>query len=300
MGRKIILTGATGKLGSVVLKNLLTLVPPADIIVSVYNLEGYQELTSKGVDVRAGDFNDPASLVSTFKGGDAFFLVSLPSLDDEYRIRTQAQAIDAAKKAGVKHIYYTSLGFPDGSGANVMRAHYATEDYLKKSGLKYTIIREGSYMESYPVFLGLYDTSADKVVVPGDGKIAFADRTELGEATANIIASGEHINETVLLTGGKAYSLKETTEILSSILQKEITFHKVSEVEFLEHNADKLDVAKWWVTTYPTIENGGLATVDPTLEKLLGRKPRLFEDMLKDTLSNPNAGNQELAEWSSH
>jgi uncharacterized protein YbjT (DUF2867 family) len=300
MGRKIILTGTTGKLGSVVLSHLLKTLPPSDIIVSVYNPDGHQALKSKGVDVRAGDFNHPESLVSTYKGGDALFLVSLPSRDDDYRIKSQSQAIDAAKEAGVKHIYYTSLAFPDGSEANVMKAHFATEDYIKQSGLKYTIIREGSYMESYPVYLGLYDTSSDKVVVPGDGKVAFADRAELGEATAKIIASGEYVNETVTLTGDKAYSLKETTEIVSSILQKTISFNTVSTEEFLKHNADKHDVAEWWASTYPTLESGGLAAVDPTLEKLLGRKPRDFAEMLKETLSNRTAGDQELSEWSSH
>ncbi|KAG2189283.1 hypothetical protein INT44_004425 [Umbelopsis vinacea] len=300
MGRKIILTGTTGKLGSVVLQHLLKTLSPTDIIVSVYNPNGHQELKSKGVDVRAGNFQHPESLVATYQGGDALFLVSLPSRDDEYRIKSQTQAIDAAKKAGVKHVYYTSLAFPDGSEANVMKAHFATEDYLKQCGLNYTIIREGSYMESYPVYLGLYETSSDKVVVPGDGKVAFADRTELGEATAKIIASGEYVNETVTLTGDKAYSLRETTEILSSILQKKIEFHKVSTEEFLKYNADKYEVAKWWATTYPTLESGGLGVVDPTLERLLGRKPRDFTEMLKETLSNQNAGDQELSEWSSH
>ncbi|GAB5586353.1 hypothetical protein Unana1_01253 [Umbelopsis nana] len=300
MGPKIILTGSTGKLGSEVLKHLLKLVPASDIIASVYNPDRHQHLKDLGVDVRRGDFTDPESLVQTFQGGDKLFLVSLPSRDDDYRIRTQRQAIDVAVKAGVKQIYYTSLAFADGSEASVMKAHFATEEYLKQSCMYYTIIREGSYMESYPVYLGLYETSSDKVVVPGDGPVAFADRAELGEATAKIIASDKYRGQTVTLTGSRAYTLKETTEILSTVLNKKITFHKVSEAEFLEHNADKRDVAEWWATTYPSLERGELALVDPTLEQLLGRKPRRFEDMLRDTLTSQDSGNQELSDWVSH
>ncbi|KAH8554869.1 hypothetical protein BGW37DRAFT_481512 [Umbelopsis sp. PMI_123] len=300
MGAKVILTGTTGKLGSEVLKHLLQLIPPTDIIVSTFNLAGHDDLKAKGVDVRAGDFNEPESLTLSFKGGAELFLVSLPSRDDEYRVRTQIQTIDVAKKAGVKHIYYTSLAFGDESDAQVMIAHYATEQYLKKSGITYTIIREGPYMSSYPLYLGLYETSSDKVVVPGDGKVAFATREDLGEATAKIIASGDYSGKTVTLTGSKAYSLTEVTQLLSKVLQKDISFHKVSDKDFLEHNADKQDVAEWWLRTYTTLEKGGLAVVDPTLEQLLGRKPRQLEDFLRDTLSNRKAGDKELAQWVSH
>ncbi|KAJ2962806.1 hypothetical protein NQZ79_g2159 [Umbelopsis isabellina] len=300
MGPKIILTGSTGKLGSAVLKNLLELVPPSDIIASVYNPSGHQDFKDKGIEVRKGDFNNPESLVSTFKGGDKLLLVSLPSRDDDYRIRSQTAAIDAAKKAGVKHIYYTSLNFADGSQAKVMKAHFATEDYLKASGVDYTIIREGGYMESYSIYLGFWNSSLDKVVVPGDGPVSFADRNELGEATAKLLVTDEFKNRIVTLTGARAYTLKETTEILSTILKKEIQFAKVSEQEFIEKNDAMRDVAVWWASTYPSLENGDGGLVDDTLERLLGRTPRRFEEMLRTTLKEDPGADKEMKEWANH
>ncbi|KAG2185851.1 hypothetical protein INT43_002289 [Umbelopsis isabellina] len=300
MGPKIILTGSTGKLGSAVLKNLLELVPPSDIIASVYNPSGHQDLKDKGIELRKGDFNDPKSLVSTFKGGDKLMLVSLPSRDDDYRIRAQTAAIDAAKKAGVKHIYYTSLNFADGSQAKVMKAHFATEDYLKASGVDYTIIREGGYMDSYSIYLGFWNSSLDKVTVPGDGPVSFADRNELGEATAKLLVTDEFKNRTVTLSGARAYTLKETTEILSTILKKDIQFEKVSEQEFIEKNAAIRDVAEWWASTYPSLEKGEGGMVDDTLERLLGRTPRRFEEMLRYTLKEDPAADKEMKEWTSH
>ncbi|CAM0134873.1 hypothetical protein VKS41_000558 [Umbelopsis sp. WA50703] len=300
MGSKIILTGSTGKLGSVILNNLLQLVPPSDIIASVYNPSGHQDLKDKGIDVRQGDFNNPETLVSTFKGGDKLLLISLPSRDDDYRIRAQTAAIDAAKKAGVKHIYYTSLNFADGSQAKVMKAHFATEDYIKNSGLDYTIIREGGYMDSYSIYLGFWNSSSNKVVVPGDGAVSFADRNELGEATAKLLVTDEFKNKIVTLAGPRAFTLKETTEILSTILKKDIEFEQVTEQEFIERNDALRDVAEWWATTYPSLANGDGAIIDDTLERLLGRTPRRFEEMLRSTLKEDPGASKEMDEWVSH
>lgn len=90
------------------------------------------------------------------------------------RVTSHKNAIDAAVKAGVKHIYYTSLAFGQQSKAAVMRAHLDTEAYLRSRGVTYTIIREGVYMESYPVFLGFLGAGDDEVIVPGDGGVAWA------------------------------------------------------------------------------------------------------------------------------
>ncbi|ORX86011.1 NmrA-like family protein [Basidiobolus meristosporus CBS 931.73] len=297
---KVILTGATGKLGSVVLKHLLKLITPSDIVVSVYNPQGHETLRSQGVELRPGNFDKPEGLMSTFSGGDKLLLISLPTIDDEYRTKTQMGVIDAAKKAGIKHIYYTSLAYLDGSVASVMRSHFATEDYLKSSGVDYTIIREGSYMESYPAYLGFFETSSGEVIIPGDGRIAFADRNELGEATAKIIAGNEYTNQTVTLTGARAYTLQETTDLLSSYLGIPISFRKVSDSEWLEHNADKRALAEWWISSYTSIERGDCAQVYPDLERLLGRKPTSLEEFLQQRLVDKNSGDQELSEWANH
>lgn len=177
----------------------------SDIIISLHNPTGMSPtIAASGVEVRKGDYADPDSLRAAFKGADKLLLMSYPSIARELRVRMHKNAIDAAKAVGVKHIYYTSLAFGFGarrglvpvgeaeSVAAVMQAHLDTEAYLRTSGLTYTIIREGIYSESWPLYFGFWspEEGTNEVVIPhGDGAIAWASRVDLGEGTARILSS---------------------------------------------------------------------------------------------------------------
>jgi uncharacterized protein YbjT (DUF2867 family) len=153
----IVLTGATGGLGSQVLKFLLTLVPPNTIRISTPDPSRVpQHISYSGAQVVHGDFGHPDTLDEAFKDADTLLIVSYPSIAHKERVRMHTNAFDAAKRAGVRHVFYTSLAFDPEGGAAVMRAHRDSEKYLKESGLKYTIIREGIYSESYPLYFGVY------------------------------------------------------------------------------------------------------------------------------------------------
>ncbi|TFY67010.1 hypothetical protein EVG20_g4096 [Dentipellis fragilis] len=226
----IALTGTTGGLGSQVLKHLLPLVPASQLILSLYNpsLSNTAHFPA-GVTVRRGDFSDPVSLDAAFAGAERLLIVSYPSIKHEVPMRYHANAIDTAKRAGVKHIYYTSLSLADGSVSEVMQAHLHTEKYLKESGVTYTIIREGIYSESYPFYLGFFDKSKTDVYVPGDGRIAWVSREDLGEGTARIIAGGGFENQTVLLTGPASnnLTLHQLSTSISRILARPLALHIV-------------------------------------------------------------------------
>ena len=154
----IILTGTTGGLGSQILKYILSLnlIPPSQIIISLYNTSSAPTDLPSGVQIRQGDFSRPESLDVAFAGAHTLLLVSYPSIAHKLRVDSHVNVIDAAKRAGIKRIYYTSLAFADGSVSSVMQAHLDTEAYLKQSGLAYTIVREGIYAESYPLYLGKF------------------------------------------------------------------------------------------------------------------------------------------------
>jgi len=284
----IVLTGATGKLGSSTLKELLTLIPPSQIIVSLYSTSAVEEIKKTGVQVRIGDYTQPKSLEDAFAGADKLLLVSHPSYgDDNLRITSHKNAIDAAKKVGVKHIYYTSLSFARDSTAPIMRAHSETEKYLISSGITYTIIREGIYVDVYPVFFGFFDPSKDKkVVVPGNGAIPYVTIDDLGKGTARVIASGGYENKEALLTGSKAYTVREVASVISSIIGREISVVVTSQEEYLKYHSANPS-AEYWGLAFPALEKGECATVDPLLEKLLGRPPISFETKLKELLK-PN------------
>ncbi len=154
-------------------------------------------IRDQGIEIREGNLYDPASLVAAYTGGDVLFLVSFPSMGEE-RFTLHRNGIDAAKAAGIRHVIYTSLSFSGPGGntsvAQVAQAHLQTEAYLKQSGLTYTIVRMATYAHlwnNYAGFLRLDEDPAVPVdaVMPGDGPAHWANREDLGEATARIVAN---------------------------------------------------------------------------------------------------------------
>jgi uncharacterized protein YbjT (DUF2867 family) len=195
----LVLTGTTGKIGGGVLQNVLkkNLMPASELIISSSNPNAVPSIAKEaGIEVRLGNYLKPETLVSSFKGADTLFLVSFPSINEE-RFEYHKAAIDAAVKAGVSHIIYTSLtyGGPTGEDtiASVMKAHVNTVKYLKATGLTYTIIRIDSYVEIWSVtagFLQLDDSKDDiNIIVPGNGGHTWASRDELAEAASYIVAN---------------------------------------------------------------------------------------------------------------
>jgi uncharacterized protein YbjT (DUF2867 family) len=296
---KFVLTGSTGVLGSNVLQHLLELgVNPKEIILSVYNTKGVDPQLAKIVfDVRHGDYKQKETLEKAFQGAEILFLVSSTTIASDKRTAEHRNAIDAAKNVGIKHILYTSLACGITRETELMVAHLNTEDLLKTSGLKYTIIREGIYSEVFQTFIGYFDAkTTTEIILPSDGGVSFVARDDLGEATAKIVASAnKYENQTILLTGSKAYTLKEITEIVSKILGRNIPIRFVSTEEYINQylkGRDELWV-RMWATTYPGLQRGELAKVDPTLENLLGRKPKSLEQTIEKILTNKEIDEKE-------
>ncbi|THH30863.1 hypothetical protein EUX98_g3317 [Antrodiella citrinella] len=299
---KYVLTGATGGIGSRVFKHLLDLVPASEIVVSLYNPAGATPaITSSGVEVRRGDFSDSASLEAAYAGAEKLLIVSYPSIAYEVRVKAHKAAIDAAKVAGIKHIYYTSLAFASDSKAAVMQAHLDTEAYLKESGLTYTIIREGIYNESWQLYFGWWDPKegSDEVVIPyTDGSIAWACRDDLGEGTAKIIvAESGYDNRQVLLSGSQSTTLSELATTLSELLSRKLTLKIVTLPEFIAHNTPKtpIELIESWSTTWTAIGRGELAVKDPLLKELLGREPVTVEETLNNLFSGKEDGVNALS-----
>ncbi|PIL33745.1 hypothetical protein GSI_04370 [Ganoderma sinense ZZ0214-1] len=267
----------------------------SDIVVSLYNPAGATPgMLSSGVEVRHGDYNDPASLDAAFAGTDRLLLVSSPSIAHTQRVAHHMAAIDAAKRAAVKRVYYTSLAFASDSRAAVMQAHLDTERYLKGSGIAYTILREGIYSESYPLYFGFWSATEgeDEVLVPhSDGGIAWVCREDLGEGTAKIMVGGGYENETCLLSGSRTVTLGQIAEKVSQLLGRNIKLAVGSEDDYVQRNLGKNgprgeeEFLRKWATTYKAMERGELEVVDPLLEESVGRSLKPFEHTLKETLS---------------
>lgn len=215
-------------------------------------------------------------------------------------------AIDSAIRSGVKYIFYGSLGFagsPDNkeSVAHVMQAHLDTENYLeqcrqKRDGFTYTIVREGLYSESFPLYTAFFDPTQprNEIKIPHDGSgpgIAWVKREELGEGTAELTtqyfkqpAEFQWKNKTVLLSGQKTLTLAETIKILGEIAQVPVKITQVSDDEFATQpdvirnfTYHGVDLSKRWATAFEAFRRGEAAYVCPLLKELLGRDPEDFK-----------------------
>lgn len=313
---KICLTGSTGGLGSRVLYHLLhTLgVSPESLIISLYNQNKLPEEYSKlNLDVRRGDFQSPESLRDAFQGANKLFLVSYPSLRHQIRVDAHKNAIDAALAVGVQHIYYTSLAFGDESNAVVKQAHIDTEKYLREvcagnqgsRQIHYTIIKEGIYSESFPLYLGYFDrmkAEQERVIcVPSTGApgISWVARDELSEGTARILTSKTDpegkswTDRSVLLSGSEAVTLQSLADMITVILgwqEKPLKVEGVGAEAFVDYHANagsgpkSREYVTMWSTSYPSIESGELAVVDPLLQNLLGRALKPVKETVKEIL----------------
>jgi NAD(P)H dehydrogenase (quinone) len=279
----ILVTGATGGLGHETIDALLTTTPATDIAALVRDVSKATDLAQRGVDVRQADYFDHPALVQAFQGIEKVLLVSSVAFTD--RVSQHRNVIDAAKEAGVKHLFYTSIQrSSDFVMPEVTESDLATEAYLKASGLTYTILKNGYYFEGLGYLIGTEVPESEIRVPAGEGKIAFVKRTELAAATAALLTSEGHDNQEYTLTGSEAYSFHDVARELSALAGRPITYHNS---EVAPYVAQKVAagfpdfVATFFAQWGAAAEHGMLAGTDDTVERLLGRQPMSLREYLK-------------------
>lgn len=233
--------------------------------------------------------------------------------------QVQLPAVDAARRAGVKHIFYSSLGFAGDVAARcleseslavVMQAHLDTEKHMAcqaeaDTSFTYTSIREGLYSESFGIYTAFLDPKSApdgaEVTIPHDGSghgVSWAKRDELGEASARLMAQycgvgqfpHQFVNGKVLLSGTRDISLAETVEILGKTVGKTFKIRPISIDEYVklpqvvERFGDE-EKARTWATAWEAIKAGETALVTKDLSGLLGRQPEAYEKTIHAMLA---------------
>ncbi|KAA8902943.1 NmrA-like family protein [Sphaerosporella brunnea] len=295
-GNKIAIFPASGGLGGSTYTHLIELVDPKDVILICRSPDKINpKLKEAGVTARAADYDKPETLKHAFDGVSYLMLISYPSPAHLHRSKAHKLAIDAARRCGVSHITYSSLAFggncEPNSAAFVMQAHLDTERYLasiaaEDKSFTYTAIREGIYSESYPFFS--ISNPVKEIKIPHDGSgpgIAWAKQSELGEATANLVAQHakapaefEHLNKTVPLSGPRVWSLAESVEAIAKEIGKPVVIRQVSVEEYTElpqvQNAMQYvsgNLARDWATAWEAIRAGETAVASPLLASVLSK-----------------------------
>lgn len=282
---KILVTGATGILGSAVIENLLKHVSAQHINVLSRKKEKLLDMQAQGFNTFLGDYDDIGSLEKAMKGVNTVLLISAG--DEGDRMQQHKNVVDVAKQVGVKCIAYTSRSLRDRStlANKLMLDHFETEDYIKESGLKYTFFRNVLYMDVIPLFIGGKQAIERGIFQPaGNGKVAFALRKEMGEAMANVLLHEACENKIYHFTGDKAYSFYDIAAALTELSGKDVAYNDVEKTVFegmmQQRNVPEPMIQKI-VNFITDIKQNQEAEISNDLAIKLGRKPVSLKEGLK-------------------
>ena len=281
---KILVTGATGVLGSAVIETLVKKISASQITVLTRKEDKQLDFQKKGFQAYLGDYEDLFALEKAMKDVDTVLLIS--SGDQGDRMQEHRNVVDTAKKMGVQNIAYTSRSLRERTTLSnkLMFDHFDTEDYIKASGLNSTIFQNALYMDVIPLFVGKQVFETGIFQPAGDGKVAFALRTDMGEAMANVLLNETCTNKTYRFTGTEGSSFHDVAAVLTELSGKNVKYTSVDISVFegiMKQKGLPEHMVKKIIDFNLDIKNGQEATVTDDLENKLGRKPTSLREGLK-------------------
>lgn len=226
----IVVTGASGQLGRLVIQSLRRTVPAADIVAAVRQPAAVADLAAQGVQVRQADYTQPATLDAAFQGATKVLLISSSAVGE--RVAQHANVIDAARRAGVALLAYTSLLHADTSPLGLAAEHTATEALLRASGVPHVLLRNGWYTENYLASLPAVLQHGAVIGSAGEGRIASAARADYAEAAAAVLMRDDQAGQVHELAGDTAYTLAEFAAEVSRQTGRTIPYVDLPEADY--------------------------------------------------------------------
>lgn len=283
----IVVTGATGQLGRLVIDALVKRVPAEHIVAAVRNVEKAQPLAELGVHVRQANYDDPDSWQAALQGAEKVLLISSSEIGQ--RVNQHRAVIEAAKRQGVALLAYTSLLHADSSPLGLAQEHRETEALIHASGVPYVLLRNGWYTENYTqgapgaVAQGALFGCAD------EGRIASAGRADYAEAAAIVLASDQHREPVYELAGDSAYTLGELAAVIARQSGQRVDYVNVSEADYvsaLQQAGLPKEFASVLADADRGVAKGALLDEGRQLSQLLGRPTLTLEEAVKQALSS--------------
>jgi NAD(P)H dehydrogenase (quinone) len=289
----IAITGASGNLGRRTAELLLEKVDPSQVVLLTRSVEKLSDLAARGADVRAADFADPAGVEAALAGVHKVLIVSTDTVGD--RVAQQTAAIEAAKRAGVKHVVYTSAPLPSAENpAIATQEHFGTEEAIKASGLAYTFLRNNLYSE-FQIAPGAGAVASGTIYSnKGDGATAYVTREDCAAAAAGVLAAGaEHENVAYEITGPEAITDEQVAGLLTEITGKPVAVVHVDDAG-LAGGMAAAGLPDFLVPVLVTFgvaaREGLLSHVSTAVADITGQQPTTLREVLtaaKDELLSP-------------
>ena len=283
----VVVTGATGHLGRLVVQNLLDRgVPAGEIVATGRRTETLAELADRGVVVRPSDFEDPDSLAAVFAGAQKVLLVSSSAMGQ--RVAQHTNAIEAAKAAGVELLAYTSILNADTSKMLLAGEHQATEAVLRASGVPFTLLRNGWYHENYTAQIPVYLQHSGVIGAARDGRISAAARADYAAAAGAVLAQDGHAGAVYELGGTESFTLAELAATVAAATGQEIGYTDLP-VEALTQALLGAGLPQPMAETFADVDRwiaeGALHTDSPDLARLAGRPTTSLKDSVAAALA---------------
>lgn len=282
----IVITGASGHLGRLVVDQLLaTGTPSAQIVATGRDTGKLADLAQDGVTVRRADFTDPSTLDEAFADAEALLLVSTTTVAE--RFDNARNAIDAAARAGVSRIVYTSIVNASTARMTLADAHRRTEDHLRASGSAFVILRNGWYLENYTDQLPIITQYKALLGSAHDGLVSAASRRDYAAAAAAVLTQDGHLGATYEL-GGAPFTLTELAGTISDVLGTPVAYQDMSVADYtaaLTAAGLPPEMAAAVADADAGLARGELFTASDDLAKLIGRPPTTAHEAIQNATS---------------
>lgn len=283
----ILVTGASGHLGRLVVTELLARgTAPDQIIATARTPEAIADLGTLGVIVRRADYSDPQTLKEAFAGADRVLLVSSSEVGS--RSEQHRNVIDAALDAGVELLAYTSILRADTSTLLLAREHQATESMIVESGLPYVFLRNSWYHENYTEQIATALEHHAVLGSAGEGRVSAASRADYAAAAAAVLVGDGPWNRSYELAGDTAYTMAEYAATLSRLSGQDVAYVDQPAADYqavLESVGLPAPVAQILAGADLGLGRGELLDESGTLSDLIGRPTTSLTDAIASALA---------------
>ncbi|WP_161884256.1 NmrA family NAD(P)-binding protein [Deinococcus alpinitundrae] len=280
--KTILITGATGNVGSEVVKALKG--KRVNVVAAVTELEKPELHLPADTERVRFVFGEEATYAPAFQGVDAVFLLRPPQISDAKHLINPA--IDAMRAAGVRAVTFLSV---QGAQSNPLVPHHAIEKHLEHSGLEYTFLRAAFFMQNLSTTHRDDIRLHDDIMIPaGNGRTAFVDVRDLAAVAALTLTGEGHVRQAYELTSAEALTYSEVAQILSEVLRRTIRYPHPNVVQFWERMHERHQAVGYvlvMTALYAVAALGKAGHLTHDTKRLLGRDPLTFRQFAQDFAS---------------
>jgi len=279
----IFLTGATGKIGRETAKQLIE--KGASLRALVRDEARAVDLRAAGVELVVGDIADASIVSQGLDGADRVFLL-LPN--GEQQEANEKQFTDLAVSAGVKHLVkMSSMESVAEAETPIPRAHWAAEEYIRASGLDWTMVKPNFFMQNLLASAGSIKAQRKFFLPMGDGTTGMADARDIGAVCAEVLTGEGHAGQSYEITGPEVLSFFDVADRFSQVLGEKVEYVPLPMEQFREKMTGIL--VPWHLNAvcelFREISEIGLDHTTDTFKKLMGRDPISLKQFIEDNLA---------------